>query len=124
MIYNFYNWKLMMLHSIKLLFTAIILAAPPPNPDPTLAPFYQGLRQPGTTNSCCSIADCRTVQYRTQGDHFEIFISKKTFTDGTDEWVPVPKEVVLPPQTNPTGEGVACWTPYRGVMCFLESSGT
>src|SRR6516164_2028992 len=36
------------------------LAAPPDNPDPALAPWFESLKQPGTGASCCSIADCRT----------------------------------------------------------------
>lgn len=101
-----------------------IIAAAPPNPDPSLAPFYQGLKQPGTHNGCCSMADCRNVQYRIVGKAYEVFIDKNNFTLGPDKWVSVPANAVLPPQTNPTGEAVACWVDGLGVLCFLEASGT
>ena len=51
-----------------LLMTANAAAQPPPDADYKLAPWFQSLRQPGTGTSCCSIADCRTTDYRTSGD--------------------------------------------------------
>lgn len=113
-----------MLLSIKLITTLFLLAAAPPNPDLTLAPFYHGLHQPSTGMGCCDIADCREVNYRMVGTHFEVFIDSKLFPNGPDKWLPVPKQALLPPQPNPTGEGVACWTPSMGVLCFLEANGT
>ena len=91
--------------------------------DPALAPWYQSLEQPGTGYPCCSISDCRTVQYRTVADHFEAFIDRRTFgEDAPDDWLPVPPEHVLHRRDNPTGEAVVCW--YNGeIRCFVEGAG-
>jgi hypothetical protein len=88
------------------------ISAPPDGADPSLAPWFQGLRQPGTGISCCSIADCRTTDYRTRMDGYEVLID--------DRWVSVPWEKVLQHMTNPTGRAVVCWTPQRGVLCFVR----
>jgi hypothetical protein len=110
---------------INLTFASIfMLAAAPPNPDPSLGSFYHGLTQPKTGFPCCSIADCREANYRIEKDHFEVYLDQKTFPTAPDAWVPVPNETVLPHQANPTGEGIVCWTPYRGILCFLEANGT
>jgi hypothetical protein len=91
-------------------------ARPPPNPDQGLSPWFEDLRQPGTGHSCCSIADCRPVDYRIIEDHYEAFVD--------DQWVAVPSDKVLRRLDNPTGRAVVCWTPYLGVMCFVEGPGT
>jgi hypothetical protein len=98
-------------------------AAPPAGADLTLAPWFQSLAQPQTGYPCCSIADCRTVQYRATADHFEAYIDRRSFgADAPDTWVSVPPWHVLHRLDNPTGEGVACW--YNGeVRCFVEGAG-
>jgi hypothetical protein len=83
-------------------------AAPPENADPALAPWFQSLAVPGTGISCCSIADCRPTDYRTVGDHYEALIENK----------------VLQRTDNPVGRAVVCWTPERGVMCFVRGTET
>jgi hypothetical protein len=88
------------------------VAAPPDGADPGLAPWFQSLRQPGTGISCCSISDCRTTDYRTRMDGYEAYID--------DKWISVPWEKVLDHMPNPTGRAVVCWTPVRGVMCFVR----
>jgi hypothetical protein len=98
---------------ILLLFATIAAhARPPEGADPALAPWFQGLHQPGTGISCCSIADCRTTDYRTEGDHYEAFVQ--------DRWIVVPPEKVLSRTDNPTGRAVVCWTPATGIMCFVR----
>src|SRR5215469_16074808 len=47
--------------AVGLALSRATLAAPPDNPDPALAPWFESLKQPGTGASCCSIADCRTA---------------------------------------------------------------
>jgi hypothetical protein len=89
-------------------------ADPPPNADPALAPWYQGLKQPNTGISCCSIADCRATDYRTDGDHYEVLIN--------DKWTIVPKDKVLQHFDNPIGRAVVCWTPALGIMCFVRAT--
>jgi len=89
---------------------------PPENADPALAPWFQSLAVPGTGVSCCSIADCRPTDYRTVGDHYEALIEGK--------WVVIPPRKVLDRTDNPIGRGVVCWTPERGVMCFVRGTDT
>jgi hypothetical protein len=97
---------------IPLLVAAAGRAAPPPQADPALAPWFEDLRVPGTGTSCCSMADCRPVEYRSVGDHYEALVGRR--------WIPVPPEKVLHRSDNPTGGAVLCWTPNLGVMCFVR----
>ena len=101
-----------------LAFTAALLsasrvqAAPPPDADPALAPWFRGLQAPDTGRSCCSVADCRPMEVRTRGDHYEVLIE--------GQWLVVPPEKVLNRSDNPTGRAVVCWTPAFGIMCFVH----
>lgn len=97
-------------------FAATASAAPPPNADPALSPWFEDLRQPGTGRSCCSVADCRPVDYRIIHNHYEAFVGQ--------QWVEVPEDKVLHRFDNPTGRAVACWTPALGIICFVEGPGT
>ena len=90
-----------------------VLAAPPPNADPALAPWFNSLRQPSTNALCCSMADCRRVESRLSGEHYEALIE--------GEWRPVPNHVILERNDNPTGHAIACWTPGAGIMCFIRA---
>src|SRR5271165_6605648 len=91
-------------------------AAPPPDADPSLAPWFNSLQQPGSGISCCSIADCRPVDYRVVGDHYEVFIQ--------GQWLPVPPDKVLTRADNPTGRAVVCWTKVNGILCFVRGPET
>lgn len=93
-----------------------VLAAPPDNADPRFAPWFEGLRQPGTGISCCSIADCRPVDYRVGADGYEVFIE--------GQWHPIPADKILQGKDNPMGRAVVCWTPARGVLCFVRGTET
>lgn len=109
-----------------LFFTCLagsVWAAPPPNADPALAPWFQGLRDKDGMQ-CCSIADCRPTQYRNVGDDYEVLVQKPQFDIGEPKWVLVPKAKILDRIDNPTGGAVVCWTPYRGVLCFVRASET
>ncbi len=88
------------------------LAAPPPDADPSMAPWFNSLRQPWTNALCCSMADCRPVDARINGDHYEAFIE--------GEWRRVPNHLIINRSDNPTGRAVACWTPQAGIMCFIR----
>lgn len=92
------------------------LAAPPKNADRTLAPWFQSLRQPGTGISCCSLADCRQVDYRIGNKGYEAFADNR--------WVSVPADKVLQRTDNPTGRGVLCRTPGGDILCFVAASET
>jgi hypothetical protein len=93
--------------------TGVARAAPPPNADMSLAPWYNSLRQPQSGISCCSVADCRSTDSRIQGDHYEVLIE--------GEWRSVPPEAVLERSDNPTGHAVVCYTPTRGILCFIKA---
>jgi hypothetical protein len=95
-----------------LLMSVAAQARPPENPDPTLRPWFEDLRQPGSGISCCSISDCRPTDYRVAGDHYEAFIE--------GHWLVVPADRVLHRTDNPTGHAVVCWTPQLGIMCFVQ----
>ena len=96
---------------IAILLAALITAAPtkgspPPNADPSLAPWFESLQRPDGTGSCCSTADCRRVQSRMADKGYEVLL------DGV--WVVVPRNNVLH-RDNPTGDAVAC---TRGHLIF------
>jgi hypothetical protein len=100
-------------------------AAPPPNADPELGPWFKSLRQPKTELSCCDRADCRTVQYRVLDGHFQAFIGDEfaRWQNPPYAWVDVPESSVLHRHDNPTGEGVACWS-GRTIICYIEGTGS
>ncbi len=99
-------------------------AAPPPNADPSLAPWFKSLRQPQTNISCCDRSDCRTVRYRIVDGHFQAFIGDEfaRWQNPPYAWVDVPETSILHHADNPTGEGVACWAQSR-IICFVEGTG-
>ncbi len=99
-----------------LVLSTSAFAHPPQNADMSLAPWFQGLRQPGTGMSCCSIADCRQTEFRMAGSHYEALI------DG--EWRPIPPTSILERTDNPTGHAVVCYTPGLGIMCFIRGPET
>ncbi len=105
-------------------YPRVVVAAPPPNADPDLAPWFRSLRQPNTDLSCCDRADCRTVQYRIVDGHFQAFIGGEfaRWQNPPYAWVDVPDGSVLHRHDNPTGEGVACWAGMR-IICFVEGTG-
>ncbi len=109
-------------------------ADPPPNADPVLAPWFQAQRVPGTAVSCCDVSDGRPVEYRMQGDRYEVYLTKESFPWIDEEgWKPVDPRSVLIGQDNPTGRAIA-WVAKneysfkdrffeRGsVMCFKPPS--
>ena len=100
--------------AVVVLFAATADADPPPNADPALAPWFRSLLQPGTSISCCSISDCRATDYRVEGDHYEALIGEK--------WFVVPPDKILQRTDNPTGRAVVCWTPQRGIVCFVRAT--
>lgn len=91
-------------------------AAPPENADPALAPWFQSLQRPDTGGSCCSIADCRAVDYRVSRESYEVMLE--------GEWRRVPPEKILQRIANPTGRAVVCWTPQLGILCFVRATET
>jgi hypothetical protein len=102
--------------AVLAVFAASADARPPPNPDPALAPWFESLRQPDSGASCCSTSDCRPVDFRTSGDHYEVFLQNR--------WMEVPQHAILHRLDNPTGRAVVCWTPVVGIMCFVPGPQT
>jgi hypothetical protein len=98
-------------------------ARPPENADPALAPWFKSLHTPSGVG-CCSIADCRPVEYRIEKDHFEALIGKQFGDDVNPHWEPVPPDHILQNTRNPTGRAVACWLPYLQphILCFVLPS--
>ena len=97
-------------------------AEPPPGSgDGRFSGWYRELQSPKTGGSCCSIADCRPVVYRS-GATLEAFIDSKSFgVNAPNTWVIIPADIIIH-GTNPTGEGVACYTPLNGILCFIKAS--
>ena len=99
-------------------------AEPPAGSDGSLAPWFHSLTVPGSGYGCCSMADCRPVEYRMTDDHFEAYIDRKSFgEDAPDAWVRVPDEAILRRHDNPTGQAIACYF-IDHILCFVEASGT
>lgn len=111
------------LGSIVLLIVTVLLsgplapsdAAPPENADPALRDWFQSLKQPGTSISCCSISDCRPVEYRLAKDGYDALVN--------GHWVRVPAGKVLHHTANPTAQGILCQQPFGGsILCFVPAS--
>ena len=97
-----------------LLIPAAADAQPPANADPALGPWFRSLLVPGTSISCCSVTDCRPTEYRIEADHYEALIG--------GSWLVVPADKILQRTDNPTGHAVVCWTPQRGILCFVRAT--
>ena len=104
--------------SLLVWFCAPVTAAPPDNADPRFSPWYKSLRQPGTGAECCGLADCRIVEFRRNGDGYEVFVDQR-WRMSAPYWTRVPPEKILERPDNPTGRAVVCFTPEAGVMCFI-----
>ena len=78
-------------------------AAPPANirPDHELELWFKSLRQPATGRLCCSLSDCRFVDFWVRDGRYEVEI---------DEWrYAVPNDAIIPGIANLTGKAVACY---------------
>lgn len=97
------------------LINAIVLAAPPDGADPNspLGAWYRSLQAPDG-KSCCSIADCRPIDARLIGEHWEIRTEMG--------WQEVPPDRVLR-RENPDGRPIACRS-LGLVLCFVPPAGT
>ena len=92
-------------------------AEPPDGADPALRPWFESLKQPGTGVSCCSISDCRPVQYRLVPEGYEALVGSI--------WVHVPDDKILRHQQNPLGRAVLCQSPASGrIYCFVPGPET
>lgn len=114
---------------------ATLYAAPPENADPAYHDWFQGQKVPGSAISCCDQADGRGVEYRVSKDqsHYEVWLDPKTFSDpaiGPAHWAPVPNDVIIQHDLNPTGRAIAWVAPFSfeagshsfqagDVVCFV-----
>ena len=111
-----------------LLATLVVLASPPPEPDPQLAPWFKELNRPwrpgsAATVNCCDIADCRITDYREVGDRYEVLIDERFPGVTARSWQRVAPDAIIDPKDNPTGGAVACW--HQGeVLCFVRAEET
>ena len=102
---------------IALLAFGALQAAPAENSDPSMHGWFESLKQPGSGVSCCSIADCRPVDYKLDADGYEALVEAR--------WVRVPDDKILHGKRNPTGRGVLCRSPISGtILCFVPASET
>jgi hypothetical protein len=102
-----------------LLASGAAFAAPPDRADPKLAPWFEGLTQPGTGAKCCSVSDCRATDFRRDAEGFEVKIDS-TWGLSATFWLRVPPERILERTDNPTGQAVLCYTPSAGILCFVR----
>lgn len=98
-------------------------AAPPEHSDPTMAPWFQGLKQPWTGMGCCNLSDCRFVDAKPTKQGWQVYITKADFPVDEDRWVVVPEDRILRGKSNPWGRAVVCYLPGLGVLCFVEPAG-
>jgi hypothetical protein len=105
--------------ALGLVLNQAAAAAPPDRADPALAPWFERLRQPGTGASCCSIADCRTVESRQDRDGYEVLIDRR-WKMSAPFWLRVPSNRIIDKIENPTDRGVVCFTPEAGILCFVR----
>src|SRR5450755_1762774 len=105
--------------AVGLALSRAAVAAPPDSPDPALAPWFESLKQPGTGASCCSIADCRTVEFRQDRDGYEVLIDGR-WKMSIPFWLRVPPKRIIDRSDNPTNHGVVCFTPEAGILCFVR----
>jgi hypothetical protein len=113
--------RIALIAGLTIAAAGVALAAPPPDADPSLGPWFQSLRQPGSGASCCSISDCHRLteqQWRETADSgYEVEIRGR--------WVPVPRSRILNAVENPTGGAVACYSDaLRVIYCFVRESET
>ena len=71
-------------------------AAPPPDADMRLAPWFHSLTIPNTGSSCCGAADCRNYPVVVASDGYRVQFK--------GQWLKVPPAVVQDRGDNPTGD--------------------
>lgn len=110
---------------------------------PNLDGWYSSLKRPGVspysgqgTQSCCSKEDCHETDAEMRGTHWWAKLGRLHKDEGghldwvLEDWVPVPDNVVLQKQSNPTGNAVICHSmnltqggnhvkPDSPIWCFI-----
>ena len=128
--------------AVLLLVAHCAFGAPPPAGSEdarTFAPFPDFVR---TLHACCDLSDCRPVDARIDGDHWQFAATHAHFGAATREhWVTV-HDTAIRRGPHPTGRAIACYRysapgtgyapggpPYPmpefdGVYCFWPPTGT
>ena len=93
-------------------------AAPPPDADMRLAPWFHSLMIPNTGSSCCGAADCRNYPVVVASDGYRVQFK--------GQWLKVPPAVVQDRGDNPTGDYVTCIIDASEpeVLCFIKAPRT
>jgi hypothetical protein len=109
------------------LFATPVLARPPPpgSEDAAImkdyAEWVTGQHAP-SGQYCCDLSDGRPLkpdEIRSVNGHYEVLYTKRHWDYGTEEWLEVPKEALLP-QLSPVGYPIV-WI-FRGrVYCFAQA---
>ena len=97
---------------------AAVQAQPPDHADPSLRPWFNSLKQPGTGAGCCAIADCRAAEVRRDSEGYEVKVDHRWHLSSMF-WLRVPANRILDARDNPTGQPVLCYTPEAGILCFV-----
>ena len=98
---------------ILMLLTVAARAQPPDGSTGENHDWYEGLRMNGSGIGCCGEGECRPVDARTSGDHWQALVE--------DGWIDIPNDKIIHPRTNPIGRAVLCRAPSSGVIyCFTE----
>jgi hypothetical protein len=89
---------------IGLTLAAPAFATPPPGvvPTPELEAWFKSLKQPLTHSPCCTISDCRMIDFTFRDGHYEVEIEGWRYV--------VPIETILDGAANPIGGAVVCYT--------------
>jgi hypothetical protein len=79
-------------------------ATPPPGvvPTPEMEAWFKSLKQPLTHSPCCTISDCRFIDFTIRDGHYEIEIEGWHYI--------VPTETILHGAASPIGGAVVCYT--------------
>ena len=111
------------LGALVFLASTTAVAAPPPDANPALAPWFRSLTNPVILGeSCCSEADGHILSdndWRETNDGYQVRVA--------DAWWQVPPDTVLNNVPNPTGSAVVFWEAHgKGshkaprIYCFVR----
>lgn len=115
---------------IAALFFSVITNATAKPPEPgsqdaiDLAPYssyLRGLHSPSGL-PCCDLSDCRFVEAKVTNNHWRVLVRKEQFENGPNIWIDVPETAIVRNE-NPTGQPLLCWSPTRGILCFVQPAG-
>jgi hypothetical protein len=109
------------------LFSTPALARPPPSGSEDAAIMHDFIEWVTTQSSpsgqyCCDLSDGRPLhaeEIRIIDGHYQVLYTKKHWENGTEQWLQVPKEAILP-QLSPVGYPIV-WILDARVYCFALS---